>query len=179
MSDYIITTNGELYHYRVPGMRWGHRKASYDSGSYRRNENWNQKSSSYRRNSIDRGINPNLGRMKPNYRTGETTIGSNIKKHVQKSIDNRNTKTGKINKQKVKNAGKKVKNTSSKVANRIKKISSKKISELDKRRNDKIEKRVEEIMLPGKKYRNDNWNEKPTYRNPWDEKPTYRKKGNI
>lgn len=30
MSDYRIVCSDELYHYGVPGMRWGHRKSVYD-----------------------------------------------------------------------------------------------------------------------------------------------------
>lgn len=87
--------NNELYHYGVPGMKWGHRKATYNSGSVfsqRRNENWNQKSQSYKRTSIGRGQNPNLGRTKHDYRTGETAIGKNISKYAKDAINNRNSK---------------------------------------------------------------------------------------
>lgn len=94
MNDCIIA-NGELYHYGIPGMRWGHRKATYNSDSVfsqRRNENWNQKSQSYKRTSIGRGQNPNLGRTKHDYRTGETAIGKNISKYAKDAINNRNSK---------------------------------------------------------------------------------------
>ena len=33
MSDYILTSNGELYHHGVKGMKWGVRKSDYGSMS--------------------------------------------------------------------------------------------------------------------------------------------------
>ena len=44
-NDYILTSNGsfvsenELYHYGVPGMKWGRRKAVVKSGSIGTNRN--------------------------------------------------------------------------------------------------------------------------------------------
>ena len=37
-NNYVISSEGELYHYGVPGMRWGHRKThnSSNNGGYKK-----------------------------------------------------------------------------------------------------------------------------------------------
>lgn len=40
MSDYILTSDGELMHYGVPGMKWGHRKARPQSDLDRARSNY-------------------------------------------------------------------------------------------------------------------------------------------
>ena len=53
MSEYVLTSNGELYHYGVKGMKWGVRKSEYKAMSksdkkktrqlYKDDEKWNKR----------------------------------------------------------------------------------------------------------------------------------------
>lgn len=184
---YMETYNNfnELYHYGVPGMKWGHRKAQpIVSGSVRaakvkmQQAKANKKAASksfnkaYRNDSsIIRQLQFNKADNKRSYKDLETAAAKSYKADKEyKKLKKAYKSVKKMEKQKVRDIKNKYaaeyRNDKSPVGQIISRMLG-------------TDKNYADMMYNANRKKSGSFNERPTYKNPWDEKPNYRNRGNI
>lgn len=78
MSNYILTTNGELYHYGVPGMKWGVRKKLDLVTARQGTRNARKAMAEARANAIAKGAGDGVGGYRRVNRAGKSAYRQSI-----------------------------------------------------------------------------------------------------
>lgn len=68
MSDYVVTKDGELYHYGVKGMKWGVRRDARVLANHRRNEGIREAKRDYRNGKISKSERNEAIKKAKNYK---------------------------------------------------------------------------------------------------------------
>ena len=68
MSDYVVTKDGELYHYGVKGMKWGVRRDARVLANHRRNEAVREAKKDYRSGKISKSERNEAIKKAKNYK---------------------------------------------------------------------------------------------------------------